>query len=354
MKAVGLHPDVLVVTSRFWQTTCTLVRSRRGGLLRRLAGAARTSSSCCPRSPQQAGFRVVGRLATHADWDHLLGGYAFPDAPLGGGRDERRAAAQRAGRRPARAARVRRRALRRAARPAVAADAAGAAGARPLRDRRAGARAASRRRPHRRRHGDPRSPGRRVLVCGDYLSPVEIPWISEGGSASRLPGDARPARAAVERVEHVVPGHGGASTPSARWRSCARTAPTCRRCSSRARTRRCRSRAARARSARSTPRTSPRIALAAASAPRRRARRGAGTSHRERRGRARAALRVDAPERHAVAAGRVHAAMYSAVDGCTAARWRTCSRWTEMNARTAPAPRLQRIDEPAVLVDARA
>ena len=27
MKAVGLHPDVVVVTSRFWQTTCTLVRS---------------------------------------------------------------------------------------------------------------------------------------------------------------------------------------------------------------------------------------------------------------------------------------------------------------------------------------
>ena len=27
MKAVGLHPDVIVVTSRFWQTTCTLVRS---------------------------------------------------------------------------------------------------------------------------------------------------------------------------------------------------------------------------------------------------------------------------------------------------------------------------------------
>ena len=27
VRAVGLHPDVVVVTSRFWQTTCTLVRS---------------------------------------------------------------------------------------------------------------------------------------------------------------------------------------------------------------------------------------------------------------------------------------------------------------------------------------
>ncbi|MCX6386567.1 MAG: hypothetical protein NTV40_08060 [Solirubrobacterales bacterium] len=27
MRAVGLHPDVVVVTSRIWQTNCTFVRS---------------------------------------------------------------------------------------------------------------------------------------------------------------------------------------------------------------------------------------------------------------------------------------------------------------------------------------
>ena len=26
MRAVGLHADVVVITSRIWQTTCTLVR----------------------------------------------------------------------------------------------------------------------------------------------------------------------------------------------------------------------------------------------------------------------------------------------------------------------------------------
>ena len=38
-----------------------------------------------PAVATQAGFRVVGTLVTHADWDHLLGRYAFPDAPLGVG-----------------------------------------------------------------------------------------------------------------------------------------------------------------------------------------------------------------------------------------------------------------------------
>jgi glyoxylase-like metal-dependent hydrolase (beta-lactamase superfamily II) len=36
-----------------------------------------------PTVAQQAGFAVAGLLATHADWDHVLGRLAFPDAPLG-------------------------------------------------------------------------------------------------------------------------------------------------------------------------------------------------------------------------------------------------------------------------------
>ena len=47
-----------------------------------------------------------------------------------------------------------------------------------------------------------------VLVCGDYLSDVEIPTVSAGGSL----GDYRSALArlagVVERAEAVVPGHG--------------------------------------------------------------------------------------------------------------------------------------------------
>src|SRR5687768_9418133 len=84
MKVLAVHADVLVATSRIWQTNCVLVR--------------RAEEAFCIDSPllpdelellptiaEQSGFRVLGRLCTHADWDHVLAGYAFPDAPLGCG-----------------------------------------------------------------------------------------------------------------------------------------------------------------------------------------------------------------------------------------------------------------------------
>src|SRR6476469_2270128 len=36
-----------------------------------------------PEMLRQSGFQPVGLLATHGDWDHLLGRLAFPDASLG-------------------------------------------------------------------------------------------------------------------------------------------------------------------------------------------------------------------------------------------------------------------------------
>ena len=47
-----------------------------------------------------------------------------------------------------------------------------------------------------------------TLVCGDYLSPVEIPWISEGGSRSAYLATLRRLAPLVDAAEHVVPGHG--------------------------------------------------------------------------------------------------------------------------------------------------
>ncbi len=49
-----------------------------------------------------------------------------------------------------------------------------------------------------------------VLIAGDYLSPVEIPWISESGSASAYLATLDRFEPLVERVEWVVPGHGAA------------------------------------------------------------------------------------------------------------------------------------------------
>lgn len=105
MRVVSLHADVLLATSAIWQTNCVIVR---GG-----ASAAADSDSPVPvlvpesagigpetfviDSPvlpeeldalpallDQAGFPTPsGLLATHADWDHLLGRLAFPDSTLG-------------------------------------------------------------------------------------------------------------------------------------------------------------------------------------------------------------------------------------------------------------------------------
>jgi hydroxyacylglutathione hydrolase len=47
-----------------------------------------------------------------------------------------------------------------------------------------------------------------VLVCGDYLSPVEIPWISPGGSAEAYLATLERLRELVERTRTIIPGHG--------------------------------------------------------------------------------------------------------------------------------------------------
>jgi glyoxylase-like metal-dependent hydrolase (beta-lactamase superfamily II) len=51
-----------------------------------------------------------------------------------------------------------------------------------------------------------------VLVCGDYLSPVEIPTISEGGSSEAYGATLERLAPLIERVDTVVPGHGAPLT----------------------------------------------------------------------------------------------------------------------------------------------
>src|SRR5204863_7375411 len=47
-----------------------------------------------------------------------------------------------------------------------------------------------------------------VLICGDFLSDVEIPMISEGGSVADYRATLARLAPLVEAVETVVPGHG--------------------------------------------------------------------------------------------------------------------------------------------------
>ena len=104
MRVVSLHPDVIVVSSRVWQTTCTIVRGRgapdaQGSPATETPASreeARATEAFVIDSPlypdelevlpsllAQAGFPLSGLLATHGDWDHLLARLAFPSAALG-------------------------------------------------------------------------------------------------------------------------------------------------------------------------------------------------------------------------------------------------------------------------------
>jgi glyoxylase-like metal-dependent hydrolase (beta-lactamase superfamily II) len=216
VRAVGLHEDVVVVVSRAFQTTCTLVRSGST----QSASRSGTGEAFCVDSPvfpdeleivpaiaQQAGFGVVGLLATHADWDHLLGGYAFPEAPLGAAESSAARLMNEIGA-PQRELRafddelyvVRPKPLSLPGAQRLPVPGHVEVGERELELHPADGHTA-----------DGMAiwvPWARVLVCGDYLSPVEIPMLSPGGSATAYLATLRRLEALVEQAEWVVPGHG--------------------------------------------------------------------------------------------------------------------------------------------------
>jgi glyoxylase-like metal-dependent hydrolase (beta-lactamase superfamily II) len=206
VKAVGLHADVVVVESRIWQTTCTLVRSGDEAFCVD-SPVLPDELELLPALAQQADFRVVGCLATHADWDHLLGRYAFGDAPLG----LAESSAARLRNEPGAAQRelrdfdeehyVQRPAPLVLSGPqALPVPGHCAIGERELELHPADGHTV-----------DGMAiwvPWASVLLCGDYLSPVEIPWISPSGSLSAYLATLDRLEPLVESAAHVVPGHG--------------------------------------------------------------------------------------------------------------------------------------------------
>lgn len=204
MRVLALHEDVLVVTSAIYATSCTIVRSGEECFVVD-SPVLPHELEALPALLQQAQWPFSGLLATHADWDHLLGRLAFPDAALGVAETT---------------------AARLTGRPGD-----------PQRELKAFDDEHYVERPSPLKLGQVQAlpvPGKLdvgevelelhpadghtddgmaiwiehagVLVAGDYLSPLEIPMV--GGSAGAYGATLERLRPVVERASRVVPGHG--------------------------------------------------------------------------------------------------------------------------------------------------
>lgn len=205
MRAIAVHADVVVVTSQIWQTTAAAVRAGEDAFLID-SPVLPEELDALPALFAQGGFAIRGLLATHADWDHLLGRLAFPQAALGVA--ETTAARLRA--EPGQAQRELRdfdadHYLPRA--PLALGDwqplpvpGHCAVGDRELELHPADG--------HTSDGMALLAPWAGVLCCGDYLSPVEVPVLGAGASPPAYEATLRRLRPLVERAETVVPGHG--------------------------------------------------------------------------------------------------------------------------------------------------
>ncbi|MGB9185135.1 MAG: MBL fold metallo-hydrolase [Solirubrobacteraceae bacterium] len=217
MRVTALHSDVIVFISEVWQTTCTAVRAGHEGFVID-SPVYPEELGALPGVLEQAGFPASGLLVTHGDWDHLLGRLAFPKASLGCGESTAQRLAGELG--------AAQRKLRDfdsqhyVQRPAPLAL--GGLQALPLPGKLGlGPAHELELYPADGHTADGAAlwlPWLRILVCGDYLSPVEIPMLSPGGSPSAYRATLERLAPLVELAEWVVPGHG---TPQSRERALA-------------------------------------------------------------------------------------------------------------------------------------
>ena len=206
MRAVAVPRDAIVVTSRLWQTTCTAIRSGEECVLID-SPYFPDELELLPVLLEQAGFRPVGLLATHGDWDHLLGRLAFPGLALGVGSStaERLRAEPGAAQRELRDADASHYVTR------AAPLSLGSYQPLPVPGKMEVGAAEVELHPT----GGHTPDGTAfvagwasLLVVGDYLSDVEIPMISPGGSVAEYRATLARVAPLVEAAEAVVPGHG--------------------------------------------------------------------------------------------------------------------------------------------------
>ena len=206
MRAVSVHTDALVLTSRMWQTNAVALRAGGEAMLVD-SPYFPDELELLPGVLAQAGFEPDGLIATHADFDHLLGRLAFLGLTLG----VCDATAERLRREPGAAQRE----LRDAdaefyvSRPRPLAlgslQALPAPGTLELGDERLELHPAE---GHTADGLALLAPHCGLLVCGDYLSDVELPTLGQGASLDAYSATLARLALLVERSETVVPGHG--------------------------------------------------------------------------------------------------------------------------------------------------
>ncbi len=204
MRATSVHEDVIVVESRAWQTTATLVRSGSEGFVID-SPVFPDELELLPALLEQAEFPFSGLLATHGDWDHLLGRLAFPGAALGVA--ETTAARLRAS--PGAAARALRDFDERHYLTRPAPLALGSLEALPVPGYCGLGAHELELHPAEGHTVDGMAiwiPWARILVAGDYLSPVEIP--TPEGSIDGYLATLTRLEPLLARADRVIPGHG--------------------------------------------------------------------------------------------------------------------------------------------------
>jgi glyoxylase-like metal-dependent hydrolase (beta-lactamase superfamily II) len=207
VQVVALHAGIIVARSVKWQTTCTILHQGEETFVVDSV-IYPDELDALPGILQQAGWGLSGLLVTHADWDHVLARLVFPDASVGVA--ETTAARLRA--EPGDAARR----LRSAdeddyvERPRPLSL--GQVQTLPVPGKlELGGDAELELLPADGHTQDGMAiwaPFARVLCCGDYLSPVEIPWLQEHGDRRAYAATLRRLAPYVEQADWVVPGHG--------------------------------------------------------------------------------------------------------------------------------------------------
>jgi glyoxylase-like metal-dependent hydrolase (beta-lactamase superfamily II) len=206
VRAVSIHPQALALTSRMWQTNAIALRAGEEAMLID-SPYFPDELELLPGVLGQAGFEPDALIATHADFDHLLGRLAFPGLALGVGEltAERLRLSPGAVQRELRDADFEFYVTRPQPLALGAVQTLPVPGSVELGEEELELHPAE---GHTSDGTAVFAPWCGVLACGDYLSDVEIPGLGEGGSPEAYRATLARLAPLVERAETVVPGHG--------------------------------------------------------------------------------------------------------------------------------------------------